>query len=68
MHDREVRNYKGYKIIIEFYGKSPMSKNTRNYFVEDKDGNRVRHFRSTVFKTLWEAKAVIDLKNNKEVA
>ena len=68
MHDREERNYKGYKIIIEFYGKSPMSKNSRNYFVEDKDGNRVRHFRSTVFKTLWEAKAVIDLKNNKEVA
>ena len=64
MLHREVRNYKGYQIIIEFYGKSPMSKNSRNYFVEDKDGNRIRHFRSTMFKTLWEAKAVIDLKTN----
>jgi len=58
----EERKYKGYTICIEFYGKTPTSKNGRKYFVKDKNGKKIYGFRGSFLETLEEAKQVINLK------
>jgi len=60
MHHYEERKYKGHTICIEFYGKTPTSKNGRKYFVKDKNGKKIYGFRGSFLETLEEAKFVIE--------
>jgi hypothetical protein len=60
MKHYEERKYKSYTICIEFYGKTYTSKDGRKYFVKDKNGKVISKFRESVYKTLEEAKYVID--------
>lgn len=65
MKNHEVRQYKGCVIHIEYYRKTPTSKNSKIIFCYDQNKNRLNFGRSVSF--LYEAKAVIDI-HNQEVA
>ena len=62
MKHYEERKYKGHTICIEFYGKTYSSKNGRNYFVKDENGKVITLGHKSAFKSLEDAKQVINTK------